>query len=138
MTVTYDGKNRTRRGFTIMELLVVILIMGILMSMVIGLWKLVAGKGRETKTKAELQEIAKIVTDYQAKYGRVPEQLTSDGVVDEIRKILPRGSRRNNISDPWERPYIYTSKQGRQSFTLYSRGRDERNDADNIHSDHID
>ncbi len=141
-----------------MELLVVILIMGILMGMVIGLWKLVAGKGREARAKAEMQEIARVISDYQAKYGVVPENngreligLQGDSskhgkVLDELRKVLPTNDRLNEgaptrseaLQDPWYRPYMYRTANQRQSFILYSRGKLEHDAGDDIHSDRID
>lgn len=36
--------------------------------------------------------------------------------------------------DPWARPYIYKRSEDKKSFSIYSKGQDESDDSDDIHS----
>jgi len=66
-------RNRTaRRGFTLVELLVVIVIIGILAGLVVGLSGTASRKMRESRTRAELAAIETAIEAYKAKFGHYP------------------------------------------------------------------
>ena len=66
-------KNRgARRGFTLVELLVVIVIIGILASLVVGLSGTASRKMRESRTRVELVAIETAIEAYKANFGHYP------------------------------------------------------------------
>ena len=72
VTVT-PGAGRPRRAFTIIEMLVVILILGILAGLIVGLAGRVTTGGKAGSTKNLIQTMDSIVTEYAAfKDSQVP------------------------------------------------------------------
>lgn len=61
-------RNNARRGFTIVELLVVILVVGILAGIVAVSYSRSSAQARDTKRVADLEEIADAITAYRLRY----------------------------------------------------------------------
>ena len=107
-----------RAGFTLMELMLVVIIIGILASMVVPSF---VGRAREARVKAAKGEIAilGVALDlFELDKGRYPnslgELLTSD---------RPYLKEKNVPRDPWDSEYIYRYSGG-TGYELKSRGPD--------------
>ena len=123
------SKSCCKTGFTLVELLVVVAIMGILMGLIAGIGTLAKQKAYESKTKAELQHIAKAVNDYLADNGTCPLDLDAAFYLK-----LPESVR--DGKDSWGMPYIY-KRLTVNTFSLYSRGRDRQEGSDGTNGDNI-
>ena len=78
-------RNRTaRRGFTLGELLVVIVIIGILAGLVVGLSGTASYKMRESRTRAELVAIETAIEAYKAKFGHYPPCNPDDPALNSL------------------------------------------------------
>ncbi len=99
-------RSMLRKGFTLLELIVVITIIGILGTMVVvkvGGW---TSKAKEAKIKNDLKSIIDAAEMWQAATGRYPESLeelkggkTIDGEDTGIKV--------ENTKDPWSNEYLY-------------------------------
>ena len=78
------GKSGGRRGFTLVELLVVIVIIGILASLVVGLSGTAGRKMRESRTRAELTAIGTAIESYKAKFGHYPPDNPKDPALNSL------------------------------------------------------
>ncbi|HJO53998.1 MAG TPA: prepilin-type N-terminal cleavage/methylation domain-containing protein, partial [Verrucomicrobiota bacterium] len=78
------GKSGGRRGFTLVELLVVIVIIGILASLVVGLSGTASRKMRESRTRAELTAIGTAIESYKAKFGHYPPCNPKDPALNSL------------------------------------------------------
>ena len=79
MTFRRSNKNNTQRGFTIIEVLVTITIIGILASMTIVVLNSAKGKARDARRKHDLNEIATALVLYHSKHGTWIENTSECG-----------------------------------------------------------
>ncbi|HBR70695.1 TPA: hypothetical protein DIC20_01270 [Candidatus Dependentiae bacterium] len=125
--------NKKDAGFTLMELVVAIMILGILMVTIgIPIFKYI-GRANERKTQSGLVVIRQALNDYKFDVGTFPNAL-----IDLLRKPSgPAGIKwrepyldestlnleGNNILDAWDNPYHYNrTPGGKRSFELFSDG----------------
>ena len=78
------GSSEWRRGFTLVELLVVIVIIGILASLVVGLSGTASRKMRESRTRAELVAIETAIEAYKSKFGHYPPCNPKDPALNSL------------------------------------------------------
>ena len=99
------------KGFTLIELIVVIAIMGVLITIVFGSISNARVKTRDNKRISDLKEIKYALTQYYATYTRFPADITSSpDVLAPFLNTIP--------TDPSSgQPYDYTSPSA-QSFCI--------------------
>ena len=122
-----------KRGFTLVELLVVVAILGILGTIAIQNVKAHIDKANETAARTTVQSVNEAVTSYYIKNKKMPESLSqlTEGN-DDDPPILEGGDKA--IYEPWDNELKY-EKRG-QRFVVISSGPDgEFGTEDDIRSD---
>ena len=121
-------KVRRRRGFTIVEVMVVVLIIGIIASLAVTGMMSRVGRSKRTITKARISQIEAQVELFYGDYERYPQTLDElifrPPDIDEERWSEPAMTPKN-LLDPWGRPfeYEYPGQMGGR-YDLYSVGPD--------------
>lgn len=117
--------HRARNGFTLIELLVVIAVIGVITGLVISAGRFARIKAMSGRAHAELEQIAILLNGCFADNGEYPPLL------DVIKAKLPGNV---DITDPWERGYVYERGANKMSYSLHSMGPLDTIDADDIYS----
>lgn len=110
--------HRLAAGFTLIEVLVVVVILGILAAIIVPNLMDKPGQARTTKAKADIRAVESALNMYRLDHHIYPT--TDEGLESLVPTYLPRAP-----MDPWSRPYQYLTPgtQGGE-FDLYTLGRD--------------
>jgi general secretion pathway protein G len=115
-------------GFTLLELLVVMVIIGLLASYVAPRYFSQIGKSEAGVARAQLDAFDKALSQYRLDMGRYPT--TEQGLVALVKRPSEESRwngpylSKNIPPDPWGRPYIYRSPGEHGEYDLFSLGRD--------------
>jgi general secretion pathway protein G len=129
MTHQHQPRRCTPGGFTLLELLVVILIIGLLTGIVAPRFLSQISRSEVTTARAQIDSFDKALEAYRIDMGRYP--MTAEGLQSLV--IAPTGDPRwrgpylkSEIpNDPWGTPYQYSNPSTRgKDFDLMSFGRD--------------
>ncbi|HMP90004.1 MAG TPA: type II secretion system protein GspG [Kiritimatiellia bacterium] len=114
-------------GFTLIEILLVVVIIGMLATIAAINVPKFLGQGREGKAKADVSAISTAIHAYNMIEGRYPASLSAltEGN-DPFLQTLPK--------DPWGRDYQYSASSSRRGlrFEVYSLGEDGVQSGDDI------
>lgn len=134
---------RARRGFTLAEMMVVIVIIGLLATLVVPNVLQRFSQAQRTKAKADISSIMQSLTEYTMQNaGKYPDSLEPLVTPDANGHCFLEGYSGKIPKDPWKNEYQYEPPAaGRGQARVYSLGRDgapggEGDDAD-IDSDHL-
>lgn len=111
------GAGGRQTGFTLIEVLVVVVILGILAAIIVPNLMEQPAQARITKAQSDLRAIENALNMYRLDNHSYPT--TDQGLESLVDKYLPRSP-----VDPWNRPYQYLSPGVRGQFDLYTLGRD--------------
>lgn len=117
------------KGFTLLELLVVIVIIGLLIGFVAPDFFRQLGKSEVTSARAQMESLSKALDQYRLDTGHYPD--SDPGLQALVEKPVDAAKwngpylRSELPLDPWGSPYVYRhpSNTGRD-FDLMSLGRD--------------
>ena len=109
--------ERKRGGFTLLELIVVITIIGILASVVVVKTSGFAPRARRTAVNADMASIIKVAETIYTETGRYPE--TIDDMINptDANGLPLSASLEEYPKDPWGGEYIYELIDGGPSVT---------------------
>lgn len=120
--------SRRRRGFTLLELLVVMLIIGLLTGIVAPRFLSQIGRSERTAAKAQIDAFDKALEAFRIDMGRYPSETEGLRVlVQPVSDPRWRGPYlKNDVpQDPWGSPYEYHCPSTRgKDYDVISLGRD--------------
>ncbi|MBI5778579.1 MAG: type II secretion system major pseudopilin GspG [Planctomycetes bacterium] len=125
--------NKNNRGFTLIELMMVVIIIGILAAIVVPKFTGQTEKARRAAAKMEIRNISMALDRYEMENGAFPT--TEQGLKALMEKPtsspMPRDWSgpylKDEPKDPWQKPYQYRRpSQNGLDYDLWSWGPDER------------
>jgi general secretion pathway protein G len=119
---------RREAGFTLLELLVVVVIIGLLAGLVAPRYFGQVGKSEVNVAKAQLDALEKALDQYRLDVGRYPEQEAGLKALVNKPANEPKWSgpylRKDIPLDPWGRAYVYKFPGEKSEYDLLSLGKD--------------
>jgi len=125
LTSSEDRAPRGRRGFSLVELMVVIVIIGLLATTVTISVRGYLVKGKQTAAKQEIAQIMAGLDLFFMEHDRYPTNDEGLAILKTPTEQHPDGVLRGgDLLDPWGRPYEYVFPGIHGTFDLVSYGAD--------------
>jgi len=127
MEIRMESGKPNKKGFTLIEILVVMVIIGLLASLVGPRLFPKLGKGKQATAKAQIELLGQGIDQFRLDTGRYPSMQEGLSVLSQnqnienwdgpyLKKSLP--------VDPWGKPYHYQYPGQHGDYDLFSYGRD--------------
>jgi len=126
----YDQPIRDNRGFSLIEIMVVMIIIGLLAGLVGPKLFGQLGKAKQKTAKAQIEMIMAALDAYRLDVGSYPSQqeglealISNPGVDDWAGPYLAKAQ---IPEDPWKHPYIYRNPGQNGEVEVSSLGKDNK------------
>lgn len=125
------SRRATENGFTLVELMVVIVIIGLLAT-IVAINVIPAGNtARVEKAKADIATLEQALEQYRLDNLTYPSSgdglnalLTAPGGLPQPERYRQGGYIKKLPDDPWGKPYLYAAPGRKGAFDIYSLGAD--------------
>ena len=131
-----------QRGFTLIEIMVVVVIIGLLTAVVATNVLGRVDEARITKAKQDIQAIELALQMYRLDNSRYPsteqglQALVSQPTIEPVPINWKAGGYIARASkDPWKQEYIYASPGENGDYDLYSLGADQKEGGEGVDAD---
>ncbi len=115
-------------GFTLLELLVVMVIIGLLAGYVGPKYFEQIGKSETKTARAQIDSLGKALDQYRIEVGQYPSTEQGLAALNKNPTNDTKWSgpylKKNVPNDPWSRPYLYKYPGEHGDYDLYSLGKD--------------
>jgi len=108
---------KSTKGFTLVELLIVIIILSVLSGIAIPVYLNFSNRAKESAAKTEMSNIANALGLYKADNEDYPSDFNDDILIGYLKDY--------KTTDVWGNSYVYVSGSDHQTYTLTSYGINE-------------
>jgi general secretion pathway protein G len=126
-----DRRYRRRRGFTLLELMVVLLILGLLTTIAAPRVAKYLRKAKADTARIQVEALGAAVDSFNLDNGRFPTSEEGLKALVERPQDLttwdgPYIKKQDSLTDPWGKAYLYRVPGRKGEFDVYSLGSDQR------------
>ncbi|MFM1847933.1 MAG: type secretion system major pseudopilin GspG [Pseudomonadota bacterium] len=127
---------KDERGLTLVEIVVVLIILGLVMTFVGGKVLGAGDKAKADLTQLKMKEVAASIEQFQLRYNGLPQSLagltqctaeTGEGCVPITKE--------DSLKDAWGNPFSYSLENNGRSYRIKSLGADAREGGDGVNYD---
>ncbi|TWU58435.1 Type II secretion system protein G precursor [Rubripirellula tenax] len=127
--------SRRRHAFSLVELIVVMVILGMLAGLVAVRTRGYLISSKQNAAKAEIANIVKAIETFYADQGRYPTTDEGLDILVQGTDSWPDGFLNKLPRDPWKNPYEYISPGTTEPYEVISLGADGREGGEAENSD---
>lgn len=110
------------RAFTLVELMVVVVILGVLATIVTVSVNDYFIKGKQSAAKAEIAQISNALELFFTEHDRYPDNDEGLGLLTKPSPQHPQGILKGDVLDPWNNAYLYVHPGAHAAFEVCSYG----------------
>lgn len=115
-----------RRGFSLIELTLVLALIGLLAGIVTISTRSILLRGKQNAARAEISTICQALETYYTAFGRYPTNEEGLAVLTQKSDKFPEPLLPQVPTDPWEHPYQYVQPGTHEAYEVTSLGADGR------------
>ncbi len=123
------------RAFSLVELMVVIVILGLLASIVTVAVNDYLVAGKQTVAKSEIAQISNALQLFYTEQNRYPTSDEGLAALKEKTKLHPNGILQGDLNDPWGHEYVYVYPGLNGVFDILSYGANGQEGGDGADTD---
>jgi general secretion pathway protein G len=127
--------KKARRGFSLVELIVVMVILGMLAGLVAVRTRGYLISAKQNAAKAEISNLVKAIDTFYASQGRYPSTDEGLEILTQATESWPEGFINKVPSDPWGNPYEYFSPGSSSPYEIVCLGADGREGGEDENKD---
>ena len=138
--VTMRGERRRAAGFTLVELLVVLIILGLIAAFAAPQVIKFVGGAKTDSAKIQIERLSSVLDLYRLQVGRYPSDDESLNALMEQPADAPNWDgpylkKADSLIDPWGQPYLYRFPGEHGDYDLYTLGADGQEDGEGENQD---
>jgi general secretion pathway protein G len=123
--------RRRQAGFTLVELLVVLIILGLIAAFAAPQVIKYVGGAKSDSAKIQVERLSSVLDLYRLQVGHYPSDdegldALMDAPADASNWDGPYLKKADSLIDPWGRPYLYRFPGENGDYDLYSLGADDQ------------
>ena len=138
--VTTRGARRRAAGFTLVELLVVLIILGLIAAFAAPQVIKFVGGAKTDSAKIQIERLSGVLDLYRLQVGRYPSDDESLNALMEQPADAPNWDgpylkKADSLIDPWGRAYLYRFPGEHGDYDIYTLGADGQEDGEGENQD---
>lgn len=122
------GQQRRSRGFTLIELMIAVVILGLLAGIAVYSYARYLDKAKQQKARSDISTFAGAIDSFYGEKGRYPDNQ------EGLKALAPEYIKSLTI-DPWGHPYQYVQPGRASAFDIISYGADGREGGSGVDMD---
>ena len=126
-TVPLRLSTRTKRGFSLIEILAVLVLIGLAAGLVAVNVRPLMARGKQNAARADISTIVSALESYYMAVGEFPSNDQGLDVLKEKNEHFNEPLLTKSLTDPWGKPYQYNQPgSGELPYEVFSFGADGR------------